>query len=354
MTNTRHPLLALVGGFLGAGKTTLILRASEILRREGLRVAIITNDQDEGLVDTRLSGTRNIDVREVAGACFCCRFSGLVDAAAALSAFHPDVIFAEPVGSCVDISATTLQPLKAFHCDTWKLAPYTVLIDPQRAAQVSAGAADSDVGFLFRNQIAEADLLCVTKIDQSATAPLLPVPVDFQLSALTGKGVREWLDEIMNSTRVVGARILDVDYARYADAEAALGWLNLHAEISMREPISPATLVGPLLDYLDNRLTEASIGIAHLKVFDRAESGWVKASLCRNGDEPLPEGDLSASPALRHELVVNLRALGEPELLRSLVAASLAPVNGEVAVKHLGAFRPAAPKPEHRFREPQA
>ena len=50
------PRLILVGGFLGAGKTTLLVRAAELLRKEGLSVALITNDQDQGLVDT-LFGT---------------------------------------------------------------------------------------------------------------------------------------------------------------------------------------------------------------------------------------------------------------------------------------------------------
>ena len=35
----------LVGGFLGAGKTTALLRLAERLKREGRRVGLITNDQ---------------------------------------------------------------------------------------------------------------------------------------------------------------------------------------------------------------------------------------------------------------------------------------------------------------------
>ena len=40
----------LVGGFLGAGKTTAILKSAEILNSRGLRVGLITNDQSQGLV----------------------------------------------------------------------------------------------------------------------------------------------------------------------------------------------------------------------------------------------------------------------------------------------------------------
>ena len=64
---TPVPKLILVSGFLGAGKTTLIVRAAEILLRRGVRVAVITNDQDAGLVDTRFTQAKSIPTEEVAG-----------------------------------------------------------------------------------------------------------------------------------------------------------------------------------------------------------------------------------------------------------------------------------------------
>jgi peroxiredoxin len=349
LSSDRPPVLVLVGGFLGAGKTTLILRAAELLQQRGLRAAVITNDQDSGLVDTRLSAARGIQNREVPGGCFCCRFSDLLDAADQLTAWHPDVIFAEPVGSCVDISATILRPLKAHHCHQFRLAPFTVLVDPELAGRVYTGQGDADVSFLFRQQIAEADLLCLTKQDRCVSSPPLPVPVDFRISAVTGVGVAEWLDEVLDARRVVGARLLDVDYTRYAEAEAALGWLNLHADIALRTALSPAVLAGPLLDDLDSALTAAGIAIAHLKLFDQAASGYVKAGICANGHEPRAEGDLSASPAAHHELVVNLRAIGDPHQLESIARAALARIEGTVTIRQARAFRPTPPRPEHRF-----
>src|SRR5438132_387092 len=113
-----------------------------MLREKGTRVAVITNDQDSVLVDSRLAEAQHIPNGEVAGGCFCCRFSDLVRAAEALAAYRPDVIFAEPVGSCVDLSTTILQPLKTHFGDRYRLAPLTVLIDPEMAARVYADRAD--------------------------------------------------------------------------------------------------------------------------------------------------------------------------------------------------------------------
>ncbi len=69
-----RPALVVVGGFLGAGKTSLLLTAARILHERGMRAAIITNDQAGALVDTRMSAASGIDTGEIAGACFCCRF----------------------------------------------------------------------------------------------------------------------------------------------------------------------------------------------------------------------------------------------------------------------------------------
>ena len=342
------PLLVLVGGFLGAGKTTLILRAAETLKARGMRAAAIMNDQDASLVDTQVSEARDVPTGEVAGGCFCCRFSDFASAAEALAAHHPDVIFAEPVGSCVDLSATVVQPLKELYGNRWRIAPFSVLVDPELARDVYGGRADPDVSFLFRNQVAEADLICAAKCDLHPEEVQLPFAIDFSISGATGEGVDDWLGEVLDSTRVAGARLLDVDYGRYAEAEAALAWLNLHAQAALADAASPAMLAGPLLDEIDRRLTEAGVAIAHLKIFDRSPTGWVKAGICRNGTEPVPEGDLAASPAARHEFVVNLRAVGDPEAIRAVVEQAAGTIPGRVTIRHLRAFRPAPPRPEHR------
>jgi Ni2+-binding GTPase involved in maturation of urease and hydrogenase len=323
--------LVLVGGYLGAGKTSLILRAAAILQQRGRRPAVILNDQDSGLVDTRLASAAGVQAAEVAGGCFCCRFGDLLDAADHLRAFGPDVIFAEPVGSCIDVSATVVQPMKAYHADTYRLAPLTVLVDPGRAPD-----------YLAQNQIDEADIVCAGKSD---LYPDPGFPADFRVSSLTGEGVEEWLDDVLSGRRVVGSRILTVDYDRYAAEEAALGWLNLHANVRFDEPRSPSLVAGPLLDDLEEQLP----AIAHLKIFDQAPTGYVKAGLTAKGQDPTAEGDLLADPAADHELVVNLRAPGDPDELRAIVREALEALGGTVEIRHENAFRPSYPRPQHRF-----
>src|SRR5262245_11567717 len=102
----------LIGGFLGAGKTTAIGRLARDYQNRGKKVGICTNDQASDLVDTNLLRSQGFDVGEVAGACFCCNFNELTGTIGKLAAHQkPDVVFAEPVGSCTDLVATVIQPI---------------------------------------------------------------------------------------------------------------------------------------------------------------------------------------------------------------------------------------------------
>ena len=67
----------IIGGFLGAGKTSAIRELARLLCDRGERVAIVTNDQGRALVDTELVRPSAAWVREIGGGCFCCRFEEL-------------------------------------------------------------------------------------------------------------------------------------------------------------------------------------------------------------------------------------------------------------------------------------
>jgi hypothetical protein len=344
---TIAPWMVLVGGFLGAGKTTLVLAAAKELERRGMRSAIILNDQSEGLVDTQQAVRSGIPSEEVTGGCFCCRFSDLMRTMESLRTHDPDVIFAEPVGSCTDISATILHPLQQYS-DSYRLAPFTVLVDPKNAEALLREDADQDLSFLFRKQLEEADLVCFTKSDISPDVPEIDARSVRQISAKTGIGVAAWLDEVLSGTVSVGNQLLEIDYEQYAKAEAALAWLNLQVTIRPPIPASPAVILGPLLDRLDSGLTEAGIAIVHLKAILNSESGFLKAAICANGTEPAVEGDLDASPASSHHLLLNLRCVGESGQVRKIVEDCLTRTDAELTGLTIRCFHPAPPKPERR------
>jgi hypothetical protein len=344
----RRPYLVPLGGYLGAGKTSLIVAASRVLQARGWKTAAVLNDQGSDLVDTGFALASGLAADQVTGGCFCCRFSNLLEAAGRLAAHSPDVIFAEAVGSCTDLAATVMAPLLREFSDVFRIAPFTVVVDPQRVRELLEPAPDSDLAFLFRKQIEEADLLCFSRADLYDVFPRVEHAAVRYLSAITGQGVAEWLDEILGGGLRAGGHILDIDYQRYARAEASLAWLNCSAEVRLETPLSPAMLMGPLLDGLDAALTAAGLRVAHLKMLDEASSGWLKASLVRNGAEPQVQGMLDASPAASHGLLLNIRAEGAPQALRRVVEEQLAGLPGRVEVRALECFSPAPPNPERR------
>lgn len=343
----KRPWIVIVGGFLGSGKTSLILKAARLLEQRGMRCAVILNDQGDELVDTRLAETAGMVAREVTGGCFCCRFSDLMELIDELRTRSLDVIFAEPVGSCTDISATVFGPLRE-EFGSYRIAPFTVLADPARTAELLDENADSDMAFLFQNQLREADLVCMSKADLYPGVAGIPGVAARCVSAKTGEGVLEWLDEVLFGQLEAGGTTLEIDYAMYARAEAALAWLNLSFTLELAVYASPALVVGPFLDGLDAALTAAGIAIVHLKMFDRSQSGWLKAAVCANREEPEVEGNLDASPAGRHELLVNLRAIGDAAQVRAAVEEQMRQLQGAVLDLRLDCFSPAAPKPERR------
>lgn len=343
------PWIVLVGGFLGAGKTTLLIAAARELERRGQRCALILNDQGDALVDTEYSSIQGLQTGEVTGGCFCCRFSNLLEVIDRLHRHSPAVIFAEPVGSCTDISATTIHPLLELS-GSYRVAPYSVLVDPRRANALLSAGADSNLSFIFKKQLQEADLICFTKADICPDVPRIGASSTRQISAKTGQGIAAWLDEILSGSLSVGSEILDIDYDRYAQAEAALAWLNAEVKICCGVLKSPAMILGPLLDACDNDFTAEGILIVHLKAMDHAESGFLKAAICANGQAPEVEGMLDASPSVRHDLLLNVRAVGEADKVQQIIEQNLARIEGELSELRIRCFHPSAPKPERRAK----
>jgi hypothetical protein len=333
---------------LGAGKTSLIVTAARRLMDRGLRVGVVTNDQGSGLVDTALVRAARVPVAEVAGGCFCCRLSDLLQACDSLAATCPDVIFGEPVGSCLDLAATVLRPLLRDETSRFRVAPLTVLVDPARAVELTRPDADPHLSYLFHHQMEEADLICFSKADRGVTPPRLARVAGHTLSAKTGHGIEAWLDHVLAADQSTGSALMAVDYGQYAEAEAALAWLNWHARVDLESPMPPAVVVGELTERLDASLQASGLSVVHVKVLDRAPTGYVRASVCASGATPMVDGTLDASPSLCHDVTINARAIGDPTLLSRVVAQSLEALGTRLTFTSREAFRPAPPRPERR------
>jgi len=366
----RKARYVMIGGFLGAGKTTALATLARRLTDQGHRVGLISNDQSTGLVDTALLRSKGFRVEEIAGGCFCCRFNSLLEAAEKLAEdVPPDVFVAEPVGSCTDLVATVSYPLRRIYGDRFEIAPLSVMVDPIRAARIlglEEGRLFSEkVSYVYRKQLEEADLIVVNKcdaLDESRRERLVselkqsfPRARVFSASARQGTGLDPWFGAILASG-AGNSPSMDLDYDRYAEGEALLGWLNATARMTSDEPFDPnETLLGLARDIRD-RLSAEDLEIAHLKMTLDPEDGSGSlsvVSLVRTDAEP----DLRESIMDRVEggaLVLNLRAESDPERLKEATEQALrglGPVRSKI--EHLEHFRPARPQPVHRMSGPE-
>ncbi len=367
----------MVGGFLGAGKTTTLARLARFYQERGQKVGLVTNDQAADLVDTTSLRAQGLTVEEVPGACFCCRFDDLVGKVGRLEgSARPDVILAEPVGSCTDLVATVVQPLKDLYAERFEVAPYPVLFKPAHGLRIlrpspptplpqgergrGEGGFSPKAAYIFRKQLEEADAIVINRIDEMAPAALAeltelirceyPQTPVLRLSAKTGEAF-EALAELLDQQGHFGRKILDIDYDTYAAGEAELGWLNGTARVRAARPFA---LDGLLLDVV-GRLREALTGrgeVAHLKAIGLADGSFGVANLVSS--HRVPELSLPARGSVTEaELIVNARVALDPALLETEVRQAVAAACGErgAAAEFRGvqSFRPGRPQPTHRY-----
>ncbi len=351
--------LVITGGFLGAGKTTILLTAARRLVERGYRVGLITNDQGEDLVDTALGAGAEIPVTEVAGGCFCCRFPDLIASLDRLrDVADPHVILAEPVGSCTDLVATVLRPLIQFHPEQYDLAPLTVLHDGGR----DLAAFPADVAYLYAQQLAEAELILLSKQDLLAPAQLAQTVTDLQAaysdaqilttSAKSGEGIDAWLDIVLGQRSRNPAALL-IDYGRYADAEAALGWLNVKGTVRSDQPFGAETWMVGLLNGLADRFAQQQAPIAHIKTLVTMGESRFKASLTQSGAPISWDLRDAATAGDRLDFLLNVRVNTTPAQLEQVVTETVEAIKPTVGTRyyftHFECFSPLPPTPTHRL-----
>jgi G3E family GTPase len=366
--SNRHFIL--IGGFLGAGKTTIIGKLTQYLEKNCKKVALITNDQGEGLMDTASARNASLgsqNIAEITGGCFCCRLDELVDSIKVLDdSTRPDVMIAEPVGSCTDLMATVLQPLEKIYQTPLTLAPLAVVLDARRALATLGGrkkhrSFHRDVGYVYLKQLEEAEWLIANKCDllndsdlenlRSIISQKYPTRKLHFVSAKSGDGLEVFFSDLLGNESSPG-KMMEVDYERYAEGEAMLGWVNLAAEVLL------SAAPGPWLQSLGEKVAAALAANEH-------EVGHFKMSLTGQGkrwrvhqvmgseevelfEEEVSADDPSGAPELR--MLVNLRAEGDAKRLQAYVHAALdEQTEARVSFHQQAAFQPGKPEPTHRI-----
>ncbi len=151
--------LTIIGGYLGAGKTTLV---NHLLRNaDGKRIAVLVNEFGELPIDADLIEGEDGDVIALAGGCVCCSYGDdltgtLLDMAKRDPA--PDHVVLEASGVAIPGAiAASLSLLSGF-----SLMGIVVMVDAQA---IEAQIADRYVGDTIKRQLCDANLLLLNKTD---------------------------------------------------------------------------------------------------------------------------------------------------------------------------------------------
>jgi Ni2+-binding GTPase involved in maturation of urease and hydrogenase len=321
-----------IGGFIGAGKTALLLEAAQRLMKQGLRVGAITNGFVSESVDTALLTRNGLDVTEVNGSCFGSNFNGLTEAIGRLRAdTAADVILAEPAGAGVDLSATVIQPLKQLYARKLSPGPLSVLADPVRLDDILNGGTSGlhpDVACIFQKQLEESDIILITKTDTvtpeasqqlAARTRAAYHSCVMRISSANGDGVDGWLQEAMMRYEC-GLRIAAVDYDACARGYAVMTRLSGTVRVCGKAS-DWDRFVRRLLAALRKRFEEQACPVEHIKIFVENGDAYIAGSLTHTSGTLSFRG--SAGTGDHMKLVINAQAETAPDTLDQIIRDTL-------------------------------
>jgi len=154
-----------VGGYLGAGKTTLVNRI--LTAEHGRRIAVIVNDFGDVAVDAGLIESEEGSVRSLANGCVCCTLTdGFASTLRELGEREPpaDHVLVEVSGVGDPWAVAQWGRTPGFALDG-----VVVVVDPETIVE---RLGDRYVGDTVRGQLEAADLVLLSRADVTAASGL--------------------------------------------------------------------------------------------------------------------------------------------------------------------------------------
>lgn len=254
--------VSVLGGYLGAGKTTLL---NHLLRNSaGCRLAVLVNDFGDIGIDATLIESHDADVISLAGGCVCCSIGS--DLMASLTKIRarspaPDHVLIECSGIALPASvASAVRLMPGLNLDA-----VVVMVD---SAAIRDRVADRYVGDTVRQQLAQADLLVLNKLDLVGTKERV--------------ALYDWLRELEPASRILPAcravlapeLVLGLDIARFGDSSRrprprhrhASGWQSQAHTVANRFESLGFEIARPVdVAALGLRLKEPALGVLRAK-----------------------------------------------------------------------------------------
>jgi G3E family GTPase len=154
--------IIIVSGFLGCGKTTLILALAREMVRKGEKVAIIENDFGRVNIDSQIMENAGLQVRELSMGCICCTLGPdfLMNLKELAIRYSPDTIIVEPSG--IANSDAILGSLEHYSGPPFEDVKVVYIIDGPRFSSMLPAF---EVGLI--NNLKMANFVCINKFDET-------------------------------------------------------------------------------------------------------------------------------------------------------------------------------------------
>jgi len=192
----------IIGGFLGTGKTTLLMKIAGRCRRSGVTVAILVNEMGEVGIDGATIKAEGYDAVELPDGCICCSLSGTLQNALKNidRDIHPDVIIIEPTGLALPHKVKELVHISMIESDRTMIVG---LADAKRFDELMKNKEE-----FFKRQLHASDLILMTKVDLCEKEDLKRISNMLKdmhrgrdvifVSSVTEEGIDETVRRIMN------------------------------------------------------------------------------------------------------------------------------------------------------------
>ena len=149
-----------IAGFLGSGKTTILLEVARTLTQEGASLAVIENEIGEVGIDGGYVREQGIPVQELFGGCICCTLQvGLVETLISVrESYDPDWVIIEPTGLAAPADVLGLVVDNVPDLDIVRVL--TIVDAPRWPMLLEV------IEPLVTSQLQSADIVAVNKVDE--------------------------------------------------------------------------------------------------------------------------------------------------------------------------------------------
>jgi G3E family GTPase len=194
--------MLVISGFLGSGKTTMVLATvGRIIELTKKKVVIIVNDFGKIGIDGKVMEKYGLSVTEMPSGCICCTLGSdfLETVRTVAEKFRPDLVIVEPTG--IADPANIRDTMKLYRGPMGKIK-IVVVVDAVRFQLILKALTNP-----LKNQLNAADIILINKMDEASLEEVEEVKRSLQALGIEKTVIVTSATEKINLDPVVEAMV---------------------------------------------------------------------------------------------------------------------------------------------------